>query len=177
MEGSRFSTLDNYDYDRLVRAAQEGDREACEQLVQASTRLVKKVTYATAGRELCEDAYQETYLIAFKKIRQLKNPAAFPSWISRIALHVCYDFKKKVKVEEELGGMEASPDHSETVADSVSIRKALSQLSSRERDVILLREFLQLSYEQVARTLQVPVGTVRSRLHKARATLLERLKS
>lgn len=177
MEASKFNCPQNYDYSKLVRQAQNGDRLACEQLVKASTKLVKKLTYASAGREHCEDAYQETYLIAFKKLRQLKSPEAFPSWISRIALHVCYDLKKKEKSEEELPDKEASPDHAQTVADSVTIQKALSQLHRKDRDVILLREFLQLSYDQVASTLRVPVGTVRSRLHKARTKLVDRLKA
>lgn len=176
MEASERRTLEGYDYERLVPRAQDGDRGACEELVRSSSALVKKIVYSTAGPSLCEDAYQETYLIAFKKIRQLKNSGAFPSWISRIALHVSYDLRKKVKVEDELDDVVSAPDHADTVADAVSLKRALSQLHSRDRDVILLREFLQLSYEQVAKTLQVPVGTVRSRLHKARGALLGRLR-
>lgn len=163
------------DFESLVKRAQDGDRNACEELVGATTGLVKKITYSTVGRQLCEDAYQETYLIVFRKIRQLKNPSAFPGWVGRIALHVCYDLRKRVKFEEELPEHSSSPDQADSIVEAMSLHKALFQLHDRDRDVILLREFLDLSYEQVAQALRVPVGTVRSRLNNARKTLLKRL--
>ena len=176
MEASASVKQQSPDFESLVKRAQDGERAAYEELVRETTGLVKKITYTTVGRQLCEDAYQETYLIVFKKLRQLKNPSAFPGWVGRIALHVCYDLRKKVKLEEELPDDTSSPDHADSVLDTMSLRKALTQLHDRDREVILLREYLEMSYEQVAHALRVPVGTVRSRLNKARKTLMKRLK-
>ena len=161
----------------LVWMAQAGDKQAFTELVQRTQRKVRKIAYSIVGKEHVEDASQEIYLVVLKKLAHLQKPEAFISWLSRIALHVCYDIKKKQRIEYELPENSSLPDHAQGVSNKLSIHKALSQLHQRDRDVLILREILELSYEEMSPTLRVPIGTVRSRLNKARKVLAERLKS
>ncbi len=114
---------------------------------------------------------QGSYLIVFRRVGELRNPAAFVPWLSRIVLHVCYRLKKKQTPTEEVPEMVAPGDHSQEVLDSMVLRKALSQLHQRDRDVLILHEMVALPHPQIAYALRIPEGTARSRLFAARRRL------
>jgi RNA polymerase sigma factor (sigma-70 family) len=160
---------------QLVLRAQTGERQAFEQLVRSTEKLVRRIAYSTVGPRLVEDAFQESYLLVLRKLGQLRKPEAFIGWLTRIVLHVCYDLRRDERTELEFSEDASSPDHSDTVLAGISIHRALHQLHRTDREVLILRELLELSYEEVAGALRLPVGTVRSRLHKARKNLAERL--
>jgi RNA polymerase sigma-70 factor (ECF subfamily) len=159
----------------LVRRAQVGDREAMEELLRSSQGLARRIAVSVLGRQGLDDALQESYLLAFRKLPQLREPEAFRGWFSRLVLHVCYLQQRRVKVEAELPDSLASPDRSEAVVAALALRQAMARLSRKDRDVLILREVLQLSYDEVAAALRLPVGTVRSRLSAARKHLAERM--
>ena len=160
---------------KIVRQAQSGDRSAFEELVKRTEKMVRKIAYSTVGPELVDDAFQESYLLVLRKLGQLKTPEAFISWFSRIVLHVCYDLRKGKAREVDLAEHHSAPDHADSVSANVSVHRALAQLQREDRELLILRELLELSYEEVATALRIPVGTVRSRLHKARKKLSDRL--
>ena len=159
----------------LVYQAQQGGADSFEEIVNRTYNFAKKLAYPIVGRQHCEDVLQESYLLAFQKISQVKKPEAFLSWLCRIVLHVSYRVKKKNPPSVELPDSQASPDHTNTVVDAVVLERALAELRPKDKNLLILRELLELSYEEVSQVLRVPVGTVRSRLHKARKLLREKL--
>lgn len=161
----------------LVRLAQGGQTEAFEQIVKRTEGYARQLAYPVVGPNSCEDVLQESYLLAYRKLGQVKKPEAFMSWLCRLVLHVAYRFKKKNPRMEEIPEEVSGAEETEAVVDSLVLEKALGELKNKERNLLILRELLQLSYDEISRVFQVPVGTVRSRLHKARRRLAERLQS
>jgi RNA polymerase sigma-70 factor (ECF subfamily) len=161
----------------LVARVQRGDREAFETLFHATHRLARKIAHSVVGPQLVDDAVQESYLLVFRKLPQLQDPAAFRGWLSRLVLHVCYRLARQQSETSDISEQEIpSDDQSEELLSALQLRQALARLTPRDREILILRELLELSYEEVGYALDLPVGTVRSRLHKARQHLAERLK-
>jgi len=126
-----------------------------------------------------EDLAQETYLRAHERLSELREPAQARAWISRIARNACVDHLRRARVRR-LFGMQTKP--SEPTApppdmaldDEVRInelRTALASLPARMREVLILREYGELSYEEIGRAMGLRTGTVMSRLHRARSAL------
>lgn len=160
----------------LVRRASQGDRGAMEELMRSTEQLARRIAVSVLGRDGLDDALQESYLLVFRKLPQLREPEAFRGWFSRLVLYVCYGLLRKRKVEEELPESLPAPDSSEPVVAALALRQAMSRLERKDRDVLILREVLGLSYDEVATALRLPVGTVRSRLSAARKHLAERMR-
>ncbi len=154
--------------DDLVAQAAKGNRGAFDQVMNRTYRLVRKVAAPLLPPSAVDDAVQETYLIVLKKLSHLKEPAAFRGWLTRIALHVCYEWRRKSKPSEELRAEHAV---TEVESSKVDVRAALEQLKERDRNILILREFLGLNYEEIADVLRLKEGTVRSRLFYARGRL------
>lgn len=153
-------------YPELIQAvlAQDDDR-AFEELVEQSYRLVRKVAAPIVPEWAVDDAVQETYILVYQKLHHLRDPESFPSWLSRIALNVCYKWQNKKQVTTEVQAEHAVSEPHESPLD---IKAALATLSGKERNVLILREYIGLSYDEIAQAVDVPIGTVRSRLSKAR---------
>ncbi len=184
---------------KLVRMAQRGDREAFLSLIKPYHERV----YATAIRLLgnSEDAAeitQEAILRTFWKIQTFHGHAHFATWLYRTALNLCYrrlsDTHAKIQgravsIDESRQNEEGIPqdlplsDHRPLPRDEVVkdeevalVRQALASLNAADFQILVLREFEELSYEEIAQRLGTPQGTVMSRLHRARAALAQRLK-
>ncbi len=187
------------DEKRLVGQAQKGDREAFLRLIQPYHERV----YATAVRLLgnTEDALevtQEAILRTFWKIQLFRGRSHFYTWLYRTALNLCYrrltDTHAKIEAravpidhppEREEGGLQEvavpaqglSPKEDTVRREEIQmVRQALAGLSKNDFQILILREFEELSYEQIAERLKLSKGTVMSRLHRARGALAERLK-
>lgn len=160
----------------LVTRVQEGDQASFDQLFAETHRLARKVALAIVGPDLVEDAVQESFILVFQKIRQLDQPAAFLGWLSRLVMHVCYKFQRKQPSSTPLPEQgPATPDPTNKALATLHLRQALDRLHKDDREILVLRELLALSYEEVAYALAMPVGTVKSRLNTARKRLKERL--
>lgn len=158
-----------------VQRAQSGDAGAMNELVATTYRLVRKLAAPLLPESTVDDAVQETYLLVIQKLHHLQHPAAFRGWLSRIALHVCYGMRRKARPTEEIKDNIAVQDgaaHSQTRLD---LKAALEALPQKDRDILILREYLGLSYEEMADALDLVEGTVRSRLFNARKKLKELL--
>lgn len=154
-----------------VRRAQAGESGALDELVHLTYRLVRKVAAPLLPAAAVDDAVQETYLLVLRKLPLLQHPEAFRGWLSRIALHVCYDWRRKQKPTEELPRDHAVADCSPQLQAQFDLKVALAKLPSKDRDILILREYLGLSYEELADALTLADGTVRSRLFHARKKL------
>lgn len=167
-EGSETPLVD------LVTELQSGVDDAFERLHRRTYLLVRKIAAPLLPPSAVDDAVQETFLMVYRKIHLLQNPQAFLGWLSRIALNVCYQWRRKQRDSVPL-----KPEHSVTTPSSlkVDMRTALEALGQSHRDVIILREYLGLSYEEIAEATNMPEGTVRSRLFYGRKKLQELLGS
>jgi RNA polymerase sigma-70 factor (ECF subfamily) len=158
-----------------VRRAREGDRLALDDLVRATYRMVRKIAAPLLPASAVDDAVQETFLLVIRKLDHLQRPEAFRGWLSRIALHVCYGLRRKARPTEVLAAEHAIEDSTGRAQAALDLKAALEKLSQKDRDILILREYLGLSYEELAEALDLAGGTVRSRLFNARKRLKELL--
>ena len=137
-----------------------------DRLVKQTVGLAFKLAYGKLGKkEAAEDAVQDAYVLVFSKLHQLRDPSAFKAWFCRIVVHCCHKhFQTDSELTEPIG-MEAPQEKS---VERASLRQLLGWLPKSDRNVLLLREVMSFTYEEVADILRVPIGTVRSRLSKAR---------
>lgn len=132
-----------------------------------------------------EDLSQEVYLKAYKSLGKIHSPFAVKEWLFRIARNTCLDHVKKRRIIR-LFERTASPDHvvdtmtpetSAVTAERLkSLKGAVSRLPKKQREVFVLREYGQLSYEELARTVGAKAGTVMSRLNRARTAVANFIK-
>jgi RNA polymerase sigma factor (sigma-70 family) len=168
----------------LVRDAQAGDASSLGALLERHRALLLAAAVGRLGHgPQAEDAVQDTFLIALRRIGQLRNPAAARGWLLAILVNVCRMQVRRTPVEPvmDLGeGWAAEPGSVEEVIDRLALRDwvwaALERLSEPLRLAVMLRYFTAAaSYEAIADLCAIPVGTVRSRLHAGRARLADEL--
>lgn len=177
----------------LVQRAQAGDQHAFSLLVvRYERRLLRLIARLVPGRMEAEDVAQDTFLRAYRSLRQFRGDAKFFTWLYRIAVNSAKDFLRH-KAEQEVVFSEVelfdgaawpssdavdwdTPDGilmSKQIA--VEVYAALTALPVDIRAAILLREMEGMSYKDIALALGCPVGTVRSRIFRAREFIAERL--
>jgi RNA polymerase sigma-70 factor, ECF subfamily len=173
----------------LVRRYVAGDPAAFSVLVARHERRVYNLAYRMLGREEdARDATQDAFLTALRKLSSFRGEAAFTTWLHRVTVNACYDILRKRKrepvlderpEEDRAGGASGpggpagppSPDHAESAATAVDVQRALVQVPYEFRTVLVLHDVQDLGYDEIADILGVPVGTVKSRLHRGRAAL------
>ncbi|MDQ3808731.1 MAG: sigma-70 family RNA polymerase sigma factor [Chloroflexota bacterium] len=179
-----------------LRAAQRGDVAAFNRLVEAYQRQVYNVCYRTLGNaDDAADAAQDAFLSAFRGLRTFHGPASgFRAWMLRVAVNACYDLlrKRQRRPSDSLDALcepGDEPPASDRLADprpgpeqqaltgelARHIALALDQLTFEHRLTVVLCDVQGLSYEDAALVMSVELGTVKSRLSRARAHLRELL--
>jgi RNA polymerase sigma-70 factor (ECF subfamily) len=168
----------------IIRA-QGGDRQAFDELVRRHRAGVVNVVYRMCGEaELAEEAAQEAFLRAWQSLGRF-NPtqsaipgAAFRNWVYRIAMNLAVDMLRRERPTTSLVDPEAWPSAEETPEALVErrqraeqVQRAVLDLPAASRSVLVLREYEALSYQDIADTLNIPLGTVMSRLNYARQQL------
>jgi RNA polymerase sigma-70 factor (ECF subfamily) len=165
----------------LVQRCRTGDRAAFDVLVLRYQSPVYNAALRMLGnREDAKDVAQNAFLKAFEHLEDFDPQYRFFSWLYRIALNEALTAMGRRKQHGAITGLEidGAPGPEATVAGgqtAVAINGALLQLVSEQRQVVILRHVLDLSYEEMAEVLQVPDKTVKSRLHSARQKLRELL--
>ncbi len=175
----------------LIDQCLAGRREAFGQLVERyQHRLYHGLLHALGSAEDAQDIAQEAFVSAFEKLSSFKGEAAFYSWLFRIALNASISARRKtrrmsvsVELRREESGLEPSddsPSNEPSYAMDVSdrqrlVRQALSEMSEEFRTALVLKEMDGMSYEEIAEVVDVPLGTVRSRIHRARLELRAKL--
>jgi RNA polymerase sigma-70 factor (ECF subfamily) len=169
----------------LVRRFLSGDRGAFATLVERHERRVYNLALRMTGREEdARDATQEAFLTALRKLSSFRGEAAFTTWMHRVTVNACYDLLRKrqrqpmlERSDQDLSPPEPppAPDHADTAALSVDVRAALLEVPEDFRVVMVLHDVQDLPQDQVAAILGVPVGTVKSRLHRGRVALARAL--
>lgn len=168
----------------LIRHAQQGDHDAFGQLVRRfQDRLFTSMAHLVGQSDEAEDIVQDTMVQAYTKLSTFKGNSSFYTWIYRIALNIAADRRRQRKPEQSLSlpehGVRHEPvDSGETPAARLQrleradhVRVALARLNEEFRQILIMREVDDFDYATIAGLLQISVGTVRSRLHRARAAL------
>jgi RNA polymerase sigma-70 factor (ECF subfamily) len=168
----------------LVTQAQRGDRNAFGELVCIHAQGVTNVIYRMCGDiQIAEEAAQETFIQAWLHLSSYRPQTSLRNWLYRIAVNAATDILRKEKrilpnaiedlqLTDSLPGPEALIFQSERTA---LVQKAILSLPDASRAILVLREYEEMSYHEIADTLDIPVGTVMSRLNYARKILKEKL--
>lgn len=174
----------------LVRKSQRGDRQAFEELVRRTARLVFSRLYLETGDvHRAEDLVQETFLVAWRKVRQVTDPAGFRSWLFTIAHSAVVDSARREARKKRAGGRANSdsllsiPDRGEPPDASAQRRETRQRVLSLLRSLpeeyrlpLTLRYIGQADYETIGRQLGLTNGSLRGLLNRGMARLREALK-
>jgi RNA polymerase sigma-70 factor (ECF subfamily) len=183
-ETSSVVTVQAVSETELVISAQQGDRNAFSELVRLHARGVFNVVYRMCGDSfIAEDAAQETFLRAWQNLRSFRPQTPLRNWLYRIAFNAGMDMLRKEKrilptdiedlpLQDERPGPETLASQNERAA---LVQKAVLSLPDASRAVLVLKEYEGMSYHEIADALDIPMGTVMSRLNYARKLLKEKL--
>ena len=168
----------------LVTRAQHGDRTAFSELVNMHAQGVFRVVYHMCGNALiAEDATQETFIRAWQKLSSYQPQTSMRNWLYRIAFNAGMDMLRREKRVlpndiEDLNLTDDQPGPESFVSDherTAWVQRAILSLPDASRAVLVLKEYEGMSYHEIANALDIPIGTVMSRLNYARKLLKERL--
>jgi len=186
----------NEEDDLLIRKTLKGEKDSFEILVLRYQKRIFNIIYRVTREEsIVADLAQESFLKAYRGLDKFDFKASFYTWLVRIAIntslnHVSSRQRNPLAGTEELdsyvgtsaqfseaGARSSNPEHEVLRNEqAASIRQAIDSLAEDLRVSIMLREVEGLSYEEIAEVMECPVGTVRSRIHRARKELQEKLK-
>ena len=177
--------------EQIVERALTGDAEAFGEIVQRWERRIFVLSFGMLGREEdARDATQETFLAAFRNLRAFRGEAKVSSWLHRIAVNQCITRQRRAKVRSESAlETEEEKDASNFAAPvrysparvvegretSAAVRLAVNSLPVELRQVVVMKEFEELTFKEIAEALDLPLSTVKSRLYTALKQLQMRL--
>jgi len=175
----------------IVQRALTGDAEAFGEIVRRWERRIFALAYGMLGREEdARDATQETFLAAFRNLRGFRGEAKVSSWLHRIAVNQCITRQRQARVRSEAALEDeqekdaisfATPVHYSPLRvvegrqETVAVRRAINSLPLELRQVVIMKEFEELTFREIADVLELPLSTVKSRLYTAMKQLQMRL--
>jgi RNA polymerase sigma-70 factor, ECF subfamily len=175
----------------IVERALTGDAEAFGEIVRRWERRIFALTYGMLGREEdARDATQETFLAAFRNLRGFRGEAKVSSWLHRIAVNQCITRQRRTKVRGESALEDEQERQASTFTSPLSfsparvaegrqqtmaVRRAINSLPIELRQVVVMKEFEELTFREIADALDLPLSTVKSRLYTALKQLQMRL--
>jgi len=177
--------------EQMVERALSGDPEAFGEIVRRWERRIFALAFGMLGREEdARDATQETFLAAFRNLRGFRGEAKVSSWLHRIAVNQCITRQRRSKVRSEtalddeaeknaavfISLVDVSPARAvENREQSIAVRRAVCALPPDLRQVVVMKEFEELTFQEISDVLDVPLSTVKSRLYTALRQLHMRL--
>jgi RNA polymerase sigma-70 factor (ECF subfamily) len=164
----------------ILAASRDGDREAFAELVRRHQSMVRSVLRRLTGGDaaLADDLAQEAFLLAWRRLSTFRFEARFTTWLYRIAFNAWQSERRKTR-EVLLGEDEAVPEPEQPGGvgpeDRMDLERALATLSDGERAALAACYAADLSHEEAARALGIPLGTVKTHILRAKAKLRARL--
>lgn len=180
----------------VVLRVQKGDSDAFATLIERHNERIFNMICRLVGQQDAVDLTQDIFLKAFKSIGSFKNASSFSTWLYRITLNTVTSHRRRMAhgtfshfespaadTGELRRGVE--PASTDPTPQEVLVRReeieavqnAIGELEEIDREIIVLRDIEEISYVQIAEVLGIPIGTVKSRLYRARMALRERLKA
>jgi RNA polymerase sigma-70 factor (ECF subfamily) len=157
----------------LITRAQEGDQAAFAEIATRTYGRLHSIAFAILrDRALAEDATQQAMLQAWRHLPRLRDPASFEAWSYRLTVHACYAEGRRARrwmpnLTIVPAAEPMAPDTTAAVADREQLERGFRQLTVDQRAVVVLHHLVGMPLDEVARTLDIPPGTARSRLHRA----------
>ena len=165
----------------LISRARGGDREAFGALVEQYRDNVYRLAYRMCGNAYdADEAAQEAFVAAWRALPNFRGDAKFSTWLYRLTTNAAIDVMRREKRHQTVGDGEMidladdadSPQETvERTEQQEAVQEALATLSEEYREVLLLRYMEELDYAEIAEVLQLPSGTVKSRINRAKAAL------
>lgn len=165
----------------LISRARGGDRDAFGALVEQYRDNVYRLAYRMCGNAYdADEAAQEAFVAAWRALPNFRGDAKFSTWLYRLTTNAAIDVMRREKRHQIMGDGEMvdladdadSPQETvERTEQQEAVQKALATLSEEYREVLLLRYMEELDYAEIAEVLQLPSGTVKSRINRAKAAL------
>ncbi|MDG4474593.1 RNA polymerase sigma factor [Thiovibrio frasassiensis] len=175
----------------LVRAFRQGEQQAFNRLVTLYQKKIYNLALGYVKQEdEAKDLAQDIFVTVFRQIDKLKDESKFGAWLYQLALNHCRNRYQKLRrrgffsnqsLDDPDTGLHLSsgttPEKEYEQQNTVRlVREAIASLAPAEKEVILLRDLQELSYEEISEILALPMGTVKSKLNRARLALKKRLK-
>ena len=183
-------SMANQDDEQLIRRTLDGQKEAFGDLIRKyQDRLYNSMVQILRNESEAEDVVQDAFVLAFTKLATFKGNSAFFTWLFRIAYNVAITRLRRRKSvvsidgKDEIGKLDfpdggpAPEDRLQQQEQAVQLNQALERLSQEHRAILILREMDELDYDAISEVLDLPIGTVRSRLHRARGHLRDHLEA
>ncbi|MEK6190768.1 MAG: RNA polymerase sigma factor [Chloroflexota bacterium] len=161
----------------LIDAAQQGDREAFDALARtAGDRCMAIATRILRDTDVAQDAVQAALIIAWRDLRQLRDPDRFEPWLHRILVNACYaEAKRRRRWSSSIRmlpvDLASNANDILTVHDRDQLERAFRRLTVEQRAVLVLHHYVGLPVPEVADRLGIPLGTAKSRIHHATIAL------
>jgi RNA polymerase sigma-70 factor (ECF subfamily) len=184
ISGQAVASARDDDEGQLIAASLDGDDDAFRRLVERHYRTVLNVAFRAFGSEAAaEDCAQDVFIKVHKRLRSYRADTPFIRWLHRVAANTVTDALRRRRAELSLESLvhEAPSESGDPAAAAarqeqrIAVRQAMAGLPGRLRDAIVLQVLHELSYQEIAQVLDIPVGTVMSRLHNAKRLLRNRL--
>ena len=162
--------------DTEVERATRGDHDAFAALIGPSAdRLYGLACLILRDADRAEDATQEAIVRAWRELPRLRDPARFDAWLRRLVVNACYDEGRRVRRRAEVSLVNlrdhSSADPSGSMVERDRVERAFRRLPLEQRSVLALQHYVQLSHVEIAATLGLPIGTVKSRIRYGSAAL------
>jgi RNA polymerase sigma-70 factor (ECF subfamily) len=175
--------------DEIIERCLNGDQAAWEQIVRLYRRKVFNVAYKFVGsHDQAEDLTQDVFLKLFKSLDTFDRRANFQTWLISVSRNLCIDHYRAVRKERETINRDVDPaDHPPISPDMRAdtrlerrdrvtlLRRALEKLAPTLRTAVMLRDIQELTYQEIATTLRLPEGTVKSRINRGRTELARQI--
>ncbi len=171
----------------LILLARSGDQRGFSMLfVRYRERLFNAMLRLVGSNSAADDLVQDAFLRAYTKLDTFRGDSQFYSWLFRIAINLRRSYFKHVSREVLIGELGARHDHPDRISSPdcqmevtelvMDVRNALNRIGSHHRTILILREYDRLSYREISECLEIELGTVRSRIARARARMRRELR-
>lgn len=162
----------------LIKRFIDGDEDVFNELVRRHKEKVRNIIYLTlSDRDVVDDIAQDVFITVYRSIKNFRFESQFTTWLYRVTVNKCKDHLRRKNIRrivlpfrdtKEDPGYEFSPENSDT---KEIVRNAISKLPDKMRIPLLLKDIEGFSYQEIAETMQCEIGTVKSRIFRAREGL------
>lgn len=163
----------------LIVRAKDGDARALEELcTRHKPRVERLAGHLLANPEDAQDAAQDALAKLCQRIGQFRGDSQFTTWLHRLVLNTCRDVSQRQRArrtEPLLDDLRAAPERADTLGLREELCRALAEIAPAQAKVVVLKDALDLSFEEVAAVAEIPVGTAKCYAHRARRSLRDHL--